>query len=207
MIENDREKKGAIEAILFAMGESVPISLLCEAIQANKKETQGLLQEMMLEYKLEKRGIRIVELEDRYQMCSAPDYYQELIQIASKPKKHNLSDAMMEVLAIVVYQQPVTKSTIEKIRGVRSDHAVNKLVEYGLIEEKGRLEAPGRPILFGSTEDFLRRFGFSSLKQIPELDSEKAEKIGTLEQSEKAEDLNANCLQIPQAEIWEEQYE
>lgn len=192
MTEDYREKKGAIEAILFAMGESVPIEVLSETVHSTKKETKLLLEEMMLEYKLEKRGIRIVELEDRYQMCSAPDYYEELIQIASKPRKHNLSDAMLEVLAIVVYQQPVTKSIIEKIRGVRSDHAVNKLVEYELIEEKGRLEAPGRPILFGTTEKFLRSFGFSSLEEIPTLASEEAEEIiqDNLEESQMWEEQN-----------------
>lgn len=171
MTRDYREKKGALETILFAMGQSVPLNVLADAIGLTRKETMLLLDEMIIEYTLEKRGIRIIKLEENYQMCSASEYYEELIRVASKPRKHTLTDAMLEVLAIVAYQQPVTKGAIEKIRGVRCDHAINKLVEYELIEEQGRLEAPGRPILFGTTENFLRQFGFGSIQELPLLES------------------------------------
>ena len=108
--------------------------------------------------KKEDRGIRIIELEDSFQLCTKKEMYEYLIRVAKQPKRYALTDVLLETLSIVAYKQPVTKLEIEKIRGVKSDHAVNKLVEYGLIEETGRLDAPGRPLLFGTTEEFLRRF-------------------------------------------------
>ncbi|MGN0298333.1 MAG: SMC-Scp complex subunit ScpB [Lachnospiraceae bacterium] len=194
-------KKGQIEAILFTMGESVTLSTLAEVLELPKKEVQSLLHEMMAAYEMEQRGIRILELEDSYQMCSAREYYDILTKVAAKPKKNNLSDAMLEVLAIVAYQQPVTKSTIEKIRGVRSDHPVNKLLEYELIEERGRLEAPGRPILFGTTEGFLRQFGFSSVKELPQLEHEEMIEDKKLDAS--AEDAGEKLEQIEKNEIFD----
>ena len=103
-------------------------------------------------------------------MCSSAQTYEYLIRIAKQPKKYVLTDVLMETLSIIAYKQPVTKAEIEKIRGVSSDHAVSKLVEYSLVEEVGRLDAPGRPMLFGTTEEFLRSFGVSSLEELPELD-------------------------------------
>ena len=99
--------------------------------------------------------------------------YEYLIRVAKQPRKYTLTDVLLETLSIVAYRQPVTKLEIEKIRGVKSDHAMNKLVEYGLIEEAGRLDAPGRPILFGTTEEFLRRFSLQSLEELPTLDQEQ----------------------------------
>lgn len=175
MTKDCKNKKGALEAVLFAMGDLVSLATLSDAIKESRKETEHILQEMMWEYEMEERGIRLIQLDDCYQLCSAKEYYDTLIAVVVKPKKHALTDAMLEVLSIVAYQQPVTKSAIEQIRGVRSDHAVNKLVEYELIEERGRLEAPGRPILFGTTKNFLRHFGFSSLEQLPLLEQDVEE--------------------------------
>ena len=112
---------------------------------------------------------RIIELEDSFQLCSKTEYYDVLIKIAKQPKKYTLTDVQLEVLSITAYKQPITRAEIEKIRGVNSDHAINKLVEYGLIEEVGRLNAPGRPMLFGTTEDFLRNFGVTSIEELPSL--------------------------------------
>src|SRR5699024_6225746 len=123
----------------------------------------------------EDRGICLIELEDSYQLCTKKEFYSCLTAILSQPKKAALTDVMMETLAIIAYKQPVTKLEIEKIRGVKSDHAVNKLVEYGLVEETGRMDAPGRPLLFGTTEEFLRRFSVQSLDELPSLNPEQVE--------------------------------
>lgn len=116
------------------------------------------MEELKKQYQKKERGIQLIELEDSYQLCTKPELYDYLIQVAKQPKKHVLTDVLLETLAIVAYKQPVTKIEIEKIRGVKSDHAVNKLVEYDLVCEVGRLDAPGKPLLFGTTEEFLRRF-------------------------------------------------
>ena len=110
----------------------------------------------MKDYQKKERGIQIIELDQSFQLCTKKEYYEDLIRIARHPKKPALSDVAMETLSIVAYKQPVTRQEVEKIRGVNSDHALNRLVEYGLVGEAGRLDAPGRPILFGTTEEFLR---------------------------------------------------
>ena len=129
----------------------------------------------MDKYNAEDRGIRIIELDGAFQMCTKKEMYEYLIRIAKQPKRHVLTEVLLETLSIVAYKQPVTKLEIEKIRGVKSDHAVNKLVEYNLVEEKGRLDAPGRPLLFGTSEEFLRRFGIQSTDELPNLNSEQIE--------------------------------
>ena len=118
-------------------------------------------------YQQENRGIRIMELDGAYQLCTKSELYEYLIRVAKQPKKIVLTDIVMETLSIIAYKQPITKLEIEKIRGVKSDHAVNKLVEYNLVMELGRLDAPGRPLLFGTTEEFLRHFGIQSLEDLP----------------------------------------
>lgn len=165
--------QGIIESILFTMGDSVELSRIASAIGHDEETTRKLIHNMMDRYKEENRGICIMELDDSFQMCTKKEMYEYLIRIAKQPKRYVLTDVMLETLSIVAYRQPVTRLEIEKIRGVKTDHAVNKLVEYGLIEETGRLDAPGRPLLFGTTEEFLRRFGVQSLEELPTLDSEQ----------------------------------
>ena len=126
---------------------------------------------MMERYQDEDRGIQIIELEQSYQMCTKKEYYDNLVQIALHPQKPNLTDVMLETLSIIAYKQPVTKAEIEKIRGVKCDHAINKLVEYELVRELGRLDAPGKPILFGTTEEFLRSFGVQAIDELPVIGS------------------------------------
>lgn len=116
-----------------------------------------------------------MELEDSYQLCTKSEMYEYLIRVAKQPRKIVLSDVVMETLSIIAYKQPITKLEIEKIRGVKCDHAVNKLVEYELVTELGRLDAPGRPILFGTTEAFLRHFGVNSLEDLPEINPVQVE--------------------------------
>ena len=110
-----------------------------------------------------------MELEDSYQLCTKNEMYEYLIKVAKQPRKIVLTDVVMETLSIIAYKQPITKLEIEKIRGVKCDHAINKLIEYDLVTELGRLDAPGRPILFGTTEAFLRHFGVASLDDLPSL--------------------------------------
>ena len=162
-----KKLEAAIEAILFTMGNSVELAQIADAIQQDKETTRKILQNMMDRYQQEDRGIQIIELEQSYQMCSKKEYYECLIRLAMHPKKPALTDVMLETLSIIAYKQPVTKAEIEKIRGVSSDHAVSKLVEYSLVTELGRLDAPGRPMLFGTTEEFLRSFGVSSIDELP----------------------------------------
>ena len=162
-----KETEAAIEAILFAMGGSVELPRIARAIGVDEKTTGRIIRNMMDRYQEENRGIQIIELENSFQMCTKKEYYQYLINIALHPQKPALSDVMLETLSIIAYKQPVTKAEIEKIRGVKCDHAINKLVEYSLVRELGRLDAPGRPILLGTTEEFLRCFGVQDLESLP----------------------------------------
>lgn len=164
-----QEIYAAIEAILFTMGEAVEVEKIAVAIEHDKETTRKLIRNMMDRYNAQDRGIRIIEIEDSFQLCTKTEYYDVLIKVAKQPKKHSLTDVQLEVLSITAYKQPITRAEIEKIRGVNSDHAVNKLVEYGLIQEIGRLNAPGRPALFGTTEEFLRNFGVTSIEDLPSL--------------------------------------
>lgn len=173
--KTEKELLGAVEAILFAMGESVSLSKIASAIGKDETEAKRLLEELKKQYQKKERGIQLIELEDSYQLCTKPELYDYLIQVAKQPKKHVLTDVLLETLAIVAYKQPVTKIEIEKIRGVKSDHAVNKLVEYNLVCEVGRLDAPGKPLLFGTTEEFLRRFGVQSVEELPSIAPEQLE--------------------------------
>lgn len=166
-----------VEAVLFTMGKSVEVKQLAAAIGQSEPVAKRVAERLKQRYEDEQRGMRILELENAYQMCTCADYYENLIRVASAPKKHVLSDIILETLSIIAYRQPVTKMEINKIRGVSSDHAVNRLVEYGLVYEAGRLDAPGRPALFATTEEFLRRFGISSMVDLPTVNPEQEEEI------------------------------
>ena len=172
MEQNISNMEAAVEAVLFTMGTSVETSRLAAAIEQDEQTTRRLVRNMMDKYNAKDRGICIIELEDRFQMCTKKEYYDNLIRVVSQPKKHTLTDSALETLSIIAYKQPVTRLEVEQIRGVKSDYAVNKLLEYNLITELGRLDAPGRPILFGTTEEFLRSFGLSSVDDLPELSPE-----------------------------------
>lgn len=164
----NRDYYPIVESILFTMGKSVEIKALAEALKLTEEETRQVLDGMSAEYSKQDRGIQIVFLETRVQLCTKPQYYEYLIRIASRPQKQVLSDSVLETLSIVAYKQPVTRGEIERIRGVKSDHAIAKLLDYDLIEEIGRLDAPGRPVLFATTEEFLRCFGVSSVAELPQ---------------------------------------
>lgn len=166
-----------VEAVLFTMGNSVELRQLAAAIDQSENVARRVVTSLQNRYQKENRGMQIIELENAYQMCTRAEYYENLIRVASAPKKHVLTDVVLETLSIIAYKQPVTKMEISKIRGVSSDHAVNRLVEYGLVYEAGRLDAPGRPALFATTEEFLRRFGVGSTTDLPTMNPEQEEEI------------------------------
>ncbi len=164
--------KKIIESILFTMGEAVPVDRIANALEIEASEARKIIEELQEEYNSSDRGMGIIELDGSFQMCTKADTYEYLIRIAKQPKKHVLTDTVLETLSIIAYKQPITRVEIEKIRGVSCDHAVNKLVEYNLIQELGRLDAPGKPILFGTTEEFLRSFGVESIDELPVISEE-----------------------------------
>ena len=173
-VENLKTQESVVESVLFTMGQSVEIRQLAAALESDEETAIQAVERLKEKYDKRKAGMQIVRLDDSYQMCSRVDYYENLIRVAATPKKQILSDVVMETLAIIAYKQPVTKADIEKIRGVKSDH------------EAGRLDAPGRPALFATTEEFLRRFGVGSTEQLPEMNVEQREEI----RSEVEEELN-----------------
>lgn len=169
--------QAAIEAILFTMGNSVAIDKIAPVLELTVKETKDIILNMQKSYEGEERGIKLILLEDHVQLCTKSELYEAIVGVATQPKKHVLTDVLLETLSIIAYKQPVTRLEIEKIRGVKSDHAVNKLMEYNLIMELGRLDAPGRPLLFGTTEEFLRCFGVQSVEELPIVTPEKLEEF------------------------------
>lgn len=166
-----------VEGILFAMGESVSVEALASSLGEAPVQIEQALMALQDKWDREERGFRLVKLDDSYQMCTSKEVYEYLIRIAKQPKKYAMTDVLLETLSIIAYKQPITKAEIERIRGVSSDHAVNRLVEYGLCEEIGRLDAPGRPMLFGTTEEFLRSFGVASLEDLPSLAPDELERM------------------------------
>lgn len=175
MEENIIRTQAAIEAILFSVGEAIDIKELAKVLELEVSDLDKIIDDMAEKYKDEYRGIHIVRLENAVQLCTKNKYYDILTKVVNMPQKHSLTDSLMETLSIVAYKQPVTRQEIEAIRGVSCVHAINKLVEYKLIAEVGRLDAVGRPILFGTTEDFLRSFGVTSMDELPVITPDKIE--------------------------------
>lgn len=165
---DEKREEAIVEAVLFTMGKSVELRQLAAALGTDTERAEAAVRRLQSRYETEKRGMQITQLEDSWQMATRAEYYENLIRVAATPKKQILTDVVLETLSIIAYKQPITKLEIEKIRGVKSDHAVNKLIEYNLVYEVGRLDVPGRPALFATTEEFLRRFGVGSTKELPE---------------------------------------
>ena len=172
-----KEIENIVEGILFAMGGTVEASRIAKALEIEEKQVVQAINSLKEAYAADNRGITIAEIDGAYQMCTNPEIYEYLIRIAKQPRKYVLTDVLLETLSIIAYKQPITKSEIEKIRGVSSDFAVSKLVEFGLCAELGRLDAPGRPMLFGTTEEFLRSFGVKSIDELPELSQTQIEEF------------------------------
>jgi segregation and condensation protein B len=171
----EQQKKGAVEAILFASGEPIAPNKIAEAAELSVSETIALLTALSLEYREAERGMRIVVLDGEYQMCSSKEYAKAVRTALELRRNTPLSAAAMEVLAVVAYNQPVTKSFLEQVRGVDCSGVVSSLMAKGLLEERGRLELPGRPLLYGTTQNFLRCMNISSLEELPPLPEEEGQ--------------------------------
>lgn len=163
----------AIEGILFAAGEPVKTAKLAAVLDIGIDAVEEAVRILKYDYDTQERGFMIIDIDEGYQICSRPEYYNYIQVILGEQRRQALSNAAMEALAIIAYRQPITRAQIEYIRGVNSDSAVNRLAERGLIEEAGRLDAPGRPVLYKTTQNFLRCFGLSTPKDLPELDFSK----------------------------------
>ncbi|KIR02057.1 Segregation and condensation protein B [Lachnospiraceae bacterium TWA4] len=160
------ELQSTVESILFTMGGPVKVSVLVKVLGQPKEVVESVIKQLEDNYEKLSSGLSILRVEDGYQLCTKSKNYPYLIKMLGYEPRKELSEAALEVLSIVAYRQPVTKGEISKIRGVNSDKVVNRLVDYGLIMEKGREVSPGRPLLFGTTDEFLRRFGLNSLTEL-----------------------------------------
>lgn len=167
--QGDPEKQGLLEALLFVSGEPLPVDELAKAVELGLEETHSLLDEMARCYQDQGRGIRLQVIGGQAQLCSASEYAPMVERLLLPAKKQTLSQAALETLSIVAYRQPVTRADVDRLRGVKSDYTMSVLVERGLIAEKGRKDTLGRPILYGTTVEFLKRFGLSSLETLPPL--------------------------------------
>ncbi len=165
--------KYAIEGILFAAGEPVKTAKLALVLDVDIESVEEAVLNLKNEYNEQHRGLTIIDIDEGYQLCSRPEYYTYIQEILGEQRRQALSNAAIETLAIIAYKQPVTRTGIEYIRGINSDGSVNRLVERNLVEEVGRLDAPGRPILYGTTLNFLRCFGIATLDDLPEVDLSK----------------------------------
>ncbi len=163
------KSKGVIESILFSAGREVKITELMSALEASSEEIITVVECMKEDYKNEERGLQIINVGEAYQLCTKQEYYEYLYSISDKRNKPNLSQAAIETLAIIAYNPKITRAEIEAIRGVNSDGTIYKLLDYNLIEETGKLDAPGKPGTYGVTSEFLRVFGFGNLNELPDL--------------------------------------
>lgn len=161
--------KSIIESILFAAGRAIKITEFMSVLELGKDEIMPIMENLINEYKAKERGIEIIKINDGFQMCTKKENYEYLYQIFDKRSKPNLSNAALETLSIIAYNPKITRAEIENIRGVNSDGTIYKLMEYGLIESAGKLDVPGRPTAYRTTDNFLKTFGFTSLEELPEL--------------------------------------
>ena len=203
--DETRGQELIVEAVLFAMGDSVETRQLAQALDCDEKQARNAARRLQKRYEDDGRAIQIIELEDCFQMCTRDKYYDALVKVVKTPRKQVMTDAVMETLSIIAYRQPVTRTEIEKIRGVSSDYAINKLLEYGLVYEAGRLDVPGRPAAFATTEEFLRRFGVASKKDLPTLDAGTEAQI--LKEVAREIDYRPDDAEIPGSQEVEGQME
>ncbi|MCL2398120.1 MAG: SMC-Scp complex subunit ScpB [Defluviitaleaceae bacterium] len=178
-----------LEAILFAAGNAVPVAHLAKALECDIPAVRGLLMHMSECYEAQESGIQLAEIKDSFQLCTNPEYHEYAKKLLPESPKPSLTQPLLETLSIIAYKQPVTKALIEEIRGVSAVHAVNRLLEYGLVEELGRLDAPGKPILFGTSEDFLRYFGIRTVDEFLRQNSAPQEIKQTLSLTESKQSL------------------
>lgn len=186
----EQEKKEAIiEAVLYAAGRPVEIKELMVLLEINFEEVMEIVEKMKLDMQKANRGLEIIKVDDAYQLCTKKDYYEYIYPIFDKRSKPNLSQAALETLAIIAYNPKITRAQIEAIRGVNSDGTLYKLLEYNLVEEAGKMDAPGRPTMYKTTKNFLRMFGISSLEELPELPRYKVDENEQIVMEDIIEDL------------------
>lgn len=184
----DKEIKAACEAVLFACGESVSAKRIAQALELDEKKVAPQLEELVKDYENDKHGIAVIKLNDSYLMCNKKQYGEAIRRVMDIKKNAPLSQAALEVLAVVAYNQPVTKAFVEQVRGVDCSGVIGSLTTKNLIEEKGRLELPGRPLLYGTTENFLKCFQISSLDELPELPKQESKEENAEGESEEKAD-------------------
>ncbi|MGG7059689.1 SMC-Scp complex subunit ScpB [Clostridium nigeriense] len=173
--------KSAIESLLFVSGDPLTIKDISNALEISTNTIKGILDEMIKEYEEEKRGIKLISINGEFQLVTKAENSNYIQKLLKKNKRQSLSQASLESLAIIAYKQPITRVDIDEIRGVKSESAMQRLLEKDLIKEVGRLEVPGRPILYGTTEEFLRQFGLKELNELPSLDLYKDEEDKLIE--------------------------
>lgn len=183
---DQRELEAVLESVLFAAGNPVSAERLCIGLDVNRKELEDTAQILMERYRCEQRGIRLVRIEDSYQLCSAPEHAPYVLKTLERRKAARLSHTALEVLTVIAYFQPVTRAYVDQLRGVDSSYTIGLLLERELICECGRLAVPGRPILYQTTPNFLRVFGISSLDELPKMPETSAESKQTAQQLEHA---------------------
>ena len=190
----DKEIKAACEAVLFACGESVNAKRIAQALELDEKKVAPQLEELVKDYENDKHGIAVIKLNDSYLMCNKKQHGEVIRRVMDIKKNTPLSQAALEVLAVIAYNQPVTKAFIEQVRGVDCSGVIGSLTTKNLIEEKGRLELPGRPLLYGTTENFLKCFQISSLDELPELPKQQENKDENSEEenTEQSDDNTVN---------------
>lgn len=174
-----------IESLIFSSGDAVSLDKICEILELDRKTARSILKNIIDEYTNSKRGMIIREINEKYQMCSNPDYFDYVQKLYQIRQKQALSQAAYEVLSIIAYNQPITRAKIEQIRGVNSDSAVTRLIERNLIREAGKLDVPGRPRLYETTDEFLKCFGFKSIRDLPMLDIQDLDELNLEEMLEE----------------------
>lgn len=182
----------AIEAILFASGASVEISRIAQTLEISEEQVEEHIRALIDDYNASQRGITMIRLKDSYQMVSRKEYAPQIRTVMDLYRNTPLSQAALEVLAVVAYNQPVTKAFVEQVRGVDCSGVIGSLTAKGLVEEKGRLELPGRPLLYGTTENFLRCFNISSLEELPPLPENEEETNSDSESGSSEADSSEN---------------
>jgi len=167
---DNREVKSIIEALLFIWGDPLSLQDLSEVLGKKKEDIKEIISEMIDDFNYNRRGLQIIQINDSFQLCTRSEHFEWITKLCTPRYNRTLSNAALETLSIIAYKQPITKAEIEMIRGVKCDKALNTLLEKSLVREVGRLEKTGRPILYGTTEEFLKCFGLATLDELPQLD-------------------------------------
>ena len=192
--------KAIIEAILFSAGREVKKNELMLTLELSSEEIDEIITIMQQDYKNEERGIEVIKIDDGYQLCTKKDMYEYIYPVIDKRTKPNLSTASLETLSIIAYNPKITRAEIEAIRGVSADACVYKLLEYGLIEEAGKVDLPGKPMSYKTTNEFLKMFGYSSLNDLPELPRYKLDENKQIVIDDLLEEEKEGLMEAPNPE-------